>query len=100
MATVFGVDFDGTLTDPSNDEWAAVEDQEPNPSMLDSVEDAYENGDKIIIWTARQWKDAPQIAGWLMMHEVPFHGIRCCKGGADRYIDDKILSPEGFMDGD
>lgn len=92
--TLIGVDFDKTLTDPERDEWAPPEAQDPNPEMIDHVNEMYKSGKKIIIWTARQWEDAGKIAGWLQIHGVMHHGIRCNKGGADAYIDDKTIRPE------
>jgi len=91
------VDFDKTLTDPDQDEWAEAYDQEPNEDVIEAVREAYFDGKKIIIWTARQWPEAPQIAGWLTAHEVPYHGLRCGKGGAEKYVDDKSVSPEEFV---
>lgn len=93
---LIGVDFDNTLTDPDQDEWAEAYDREPNWDVIKAVQHAYQSGDRIIIWTARKWNEAPQVAGWLHAHEVPFHGLRCCKGGADKYIEDKAVLPEDF----
>jgi len=90
---LLGVDFDGTLTDPDQDEWRPAEECEPNEQVIDLVREAYFNGARVIVWTARQWPEAPQIAGWLDIHEVPYHGLRCGKGGADLYVDDKTVPP-------
>lgn len=92
------VDFDRTLTDPTEDEWAEAHERAPNEDMIEEVREAYISGDQIIIWTARQWTEAPQIVGWLHAHEVPYHGIKCAKGGADQYIDDKAITPTEFTE--
>jgi hypothetical protein len=65
--------------------------------MVEATRNMYFGGNKVIIWTARQWSEAPQIVGWLRVHEVPFHGLQCAKGGADKYIDDKTVTPEEFL---
>lgn len=96
-ARLVNVDFDRTLTDPEEDEWAEAFRREPNDEMVEAVREAYFSGYLVVVWTARQWWEAPQIAGWLHAHEVPFHGLRCSKGGSDRYIDDKAISPEDFL---
>jgi phosphoserine phosphatase len=93
---LLAVDFDKTLTDPEQDEWNPAFDQEPNQEVIEAVREAYIGGSKVVIWTARQWSEAPQIAGWLTAHEVPFHGLRCGKGGADKYVDDKTVTPKKF----
>jgi hydroxymethylpyrimidine pyrophosphatase-like HAD family hydrolase len=97
MAQLLCVDFDKTLTDPKQDEWLDASEQSPNESVIESVREAYYDGNKIVIWTARQWYEASEIAGWLTAHEVPYHGLRCEKGGADRYVDDKAITPEDFI---
>lgn len=91
-----GVDFDKTLTEPEQDEWRPAFEQDPRQDVIEAVEEAYKNGKKVIIWTARQWTEAPQVAGWLTAHEVPHHGLKCEKGGADLYVDDKAITPEEF----
>jgi hypothetical protein len=98
MTKNLGVDFDNTLTDPGQDEWKPAFEQEPNEEMIAAVNESYKNGNRIIIWTARQWNEAPQIAGWLTGHEVMFHGLMCGKGGADEYIDDKATTPTEFIE--
>ena len=94
---LIGVDFDKTLTDPKQDEWRPAFQQEPNEEMVEKVQECYISGQKIVIWTARQWNEAPQVAGWLTAHEVPYHGLQCGKGGADKYVDDKTVRPEEFL---
>jgi hypothetical protein len=93
---LLAVDFDKTLTDPEAGEWNPADEQNPNPEVIEAVRGAYFDGAKVVIWTARQWSEAPKIAGWLTAHEVPYHGLRCGKGGADKYVDDKTVSPEEF----
>ena len=85
---VYAVDLDGLLTNGE-----AFWDIEPTPrhSAVDGVTKLYEQGNIIIIWTARQWKHAPETVAWLVKYRVPFHGIQMAKGGADFYIDDKFI---------
>ena len=61
------VDFDKTLTDPDQDEWGDAFDQEPNSDVIEAVREEYFDGKKVIIWTARQWSEAAQIAGCLQL---------------------------------
>ena len=85
---VYCVDIDGTLCD-GVPYWEG----EPSPKveMIDAVRRLYQNGNIIIIWTARQWEDAPVTVGWLIKNKIPFHGLQMAKGGADYYIDDKAI---------
>ena len=98
MVELINIDFDKTLTCPSEDEWAEAFKREPNQEMIEAVKLAYIRGNKIVVWTARQWDEAPQVAGWLTAHRVPYHGLRCGKGGSDLYVDDKAISPEEFIE--
>lgn len=82
---VYAVDFDGVLTTG-----ASYTSPEPDLDNIDKVIAAYRDGHIIIIWTARQWEDAPTLVAWLTSHKVPFHGLMMSKGGADVYIDDKM----------
>jgi len=94
---LLAVDFDKTLTDPDQDKWQPAFEQEPNPPVIEATKQAYVGGAKVVVWTARQWTEAPQIAGWLTAHEVPYHGLRCGKGGAEKYVDDKAVTPAEFV---
>lgn len=92
------VDFDKTLTDPDEDEWAPAHKQAPNQDVIEAVKEAYFSGHTIVVWTARQWSEASKVAGWLTAHEVPHHGLMCGKGGSDMYVEDKGISPEQFAE--
>lgn len=86
---VFAFDLDGTLTKGGPPFWEG--DPEPNFDMISKLRQIYQSGNIIIIWTARQWEYAPLTVAWLIKFNVPFHGIQMAKGGADFYIDDKML---------
>jgi uncharacterized protein (DUF3820 family) len=88
---VFNIDFDGTLTDGQ-----LISEPIPVQSIIDQVTWLYFTGHTIIIWTARQWNQAPFLVGWLTKYSVPFHGVIMAKGGSDHYIDDKMMSMDKF----
>jgi uncharacterized HAD superfamily protein len=91
---VYCVDVDGTLT---NGEPFWEGEPTPNEDVIQKVIEKYQQGNIIIIWTARQWEHAPETIGWLAKHGIPFHGIQMSKGGADAYIDDKAIMLEDFL---
>jgi len=91
------VDFDNTLTE-SNVEYWNDERPEPDRHMCAWVRQQYYRGKTVLIWTARPWSEAHRIAAHLTEWEVPYHGIRCEKGSADVYVDDKALSPPDVLD--
>lgn len=86
------VDFDGTLTHGRARYWLG-EIEEPREAVCEWVRQQYYAGAHVVVWTARPWSQANVIAARLTEWEVPFHGIRCSKGGADGYIDDKATRP-------
>jgi len=91
---VYHVDLDGTLT---NGERFWREEPTPRLPVVNALIGLYKKGNIIIIWTARQWKHAPETVGWLIKHSIPFHGIYMGKGGSDAYIDDKSVSIDEFV---
>lgn len=92
---VYNIDFDGTLTDGSS-----YENLVPNQEMIQKVRELYYSGHIIILWSARLWESAKDIAGWAIMNNIPFHGLMLGKGGTDFYVDDKNVNINDFLSGD
>ncbi len=91
------IDFDHTITEASSDEYLPPHQQTPNRELIEKMWDAYYDGKTIIVWTARPWRDAGELAGVLTMWDVPFHGVMMAKGGSDKYVDDKAVRPDEFI---
>lgn len=85
---VINIDVDGTLT--NGEKFWEVE-PSPNLETISLTRALYKKGNIIIIHTARQWECAPETIAWLIKYRVPFHGIYMAKGGADMYVDDKLV---------
>lgn len=96
MSNRLFVDFDNTLTEDNVKYW---EDERPSPdeAVCQAVREHYYAGGTVVVWTARPWSEASQIAAHLTEWEIPYHGIRCEKGSGDRYVDDKATTPEDFL---
>lgn len=93
---LLAVDFDGTLTEGRAKYWNG-EVEEPREPIVEWVREQYFNGAHIVVWTARPWSQANVIAARLTEWSVPYHGIRCEKGGADSYLDDRAARPEEVL---
>lgn len=93
------VDFDGTLTKGKARYWEG-EVEEPNEAVAEWVRQQYYEGNMIVVWTARPWSQASTIAARMTEWEIPYHGIRCEKGGAGLYVDDKSVRPDEVVSGD
>lgn len=91
------VDFDNTLTEVNVAYWDG-EREEPDERVCEAVRRHYHRGGTVIVWTARPWSEANTIAARLTEWKVPYHGIRCEKGSADVYVDDKAQLPGAFCE--
>ena len=91
------VDFDNTIT-RSNVEYWNGERPRPDHDVAESVRQAYYQGWTVIVWTARPWDQAGQIASHMVEWGIPYHGIRCNKGSGSTYVDDKMTSISEFTD--
>lgn len=93
---LIAIDMDETLAIGTL--WKKEDLLEPNKKMVKLIQDLYNNGGHIIIYTARQPRLYPVTLAWLIKYEVPFHGIAMqVKIGADLYIDDKALNIEDVI---
>ncbi len=92
---VLCVDFDNTITQGNVQYWSG-EMPKPDHETVEAVRQAYYEGWSIIVWTARPWDQAGQIATHLLDWNVPYHGIRCNKGSGTTYVDDKMMSIADF----
>lgn len=88
---VVALDFDNTLTVAhEGDNPYKRGGEQPSEEMVEYANYLKEEiNATIIIWTARPWSHAGHIAGLLTMWGCPYNAIRCEKGGADVYVDDK-----------
>jgi hypothetical protein len=95
--SLINVDFDGTLTQGEARHWRD-EVEQPQEPIVEWVRDQYYSGAHVIVWTARPWSQASRVAARLTEWEVPYHGLRCEKGGSDLYLDDKAVNVSEVID--
>jgi capsule biosynthesis phosphatase len=101
------IDFDDTISIAFDRGW---ENASPNIDVVNKINLLYEKGWEIIILTARgqlscqgnvkaaDKKYRSTIKSWLEKHGVKYHDLSFNKQLAAYYVDDKALSPEGFVD--
>lgn len=101
------VDFDDTISFTLNRDW---EHAAPNLPLINKLNSLYDQGWEVYIVTARgqlscngdsdaaDKKYRPQVEAWLAQHSVRYTRLSFQKFLAAYYIDDKMLSPEGFVD--
>ena len=93
-------DLDGTLCSNSEGEYAQAV---PLPERILKVNELYDLGNKILIYTARgtvtgiDWRELTQnqLDEWGIKH----HELRLGKPFADIYVDDRGVSDGVFFDG-
>jgi len=88
---VIAVDIDGTLTNEKGGGWNDEQclSAKPNKKMIDFVNDAWQKGHLIILYTSRRWSRREATKYWLQNNGVKYHTIEMEKLGYDILIDDK-----------
>lgn len=90
------IDIDGTICDETRlfDKWNAS----PMPKAIELVNKLYNEGNIIILFTARHWHMFDMTAAWLKRHNVQYNSLVCGKPAGDYYIDDRSFkSVESFI---
>jgi uncharacterized HAD superfamily protein len=97
---LIAVDIDGTLCHPiwPGDYAEAI----PHPYTIENINQLYDAGHEILIYTARMLADRDVTIKWLHKYGVKYHHIQFCKCRADLYIDSDSVTPDRLkevMDG-
>lgn len=99
------VDIDDTISFTYNRDF---ENSEPNEEVINKINEHYDNGWKIILFTARGAKSCNTLEEkeakyrdvterWLKKHNVKYHTLMFGKPNADYYVDDKNISVDEFV---
>ena len=90
---MIAIDIDGVLT--SGCECWTPESclvATPNQKAIDYVNELYNKGAHIIIYTARKENMRQETEYWLRKHQVRKHGLTMEKQGFDLLIEDKAIN--------
>lgn len=99
-------DIDDTISFTTDRDW---ENATPNTALIDKLNSLYDNGWEINYYTARGTlscsdrgeasdKYKPIIELWFKKNNVKYNKLSFEKPLASYYIDDKAITPEGFLD--
>ena len=99
------IDLDDTLCFTENRDF---ENSKPNKEIINKVNELYNKGWKIIIFTARGGKSCKTLEekenkyrditeNWLKNNDVKYNELMFGKPNADYYVDDKNMSIEEFI---
>lgn len=100
------IDIDDTISFTYNRDF---ENSEPNMCVINRINELYDKGWTIILFTARGGKSCKTIQekelkyrtiteNWLSRYNVKYHQLLFGKPNADYYIDDKNISIEEFLE--
>ena len=87
------IDIDGVICEESK----PYKDCEPELKVINKINQLYNNGSRIVLFTSRWKKDRSITLKWLRKHKVKFHKLILGKPSGDYYIDDKNLSLRSFL---
>ena len=99
------VDIDDTISFTYNRDF---DNSVPNQPVIDKINELYDKGWKIILFTARGGKSCNTLEEkelkyrditerWLEKHNVKYHRLMFGKPNADYYVDDKNISIDEFV---
>jgi hydroxymethylpyrimidine pyrophosphatase-like HAD family hydrolase len=96
MPKTFAFDLDGTLCE----ERKAFEKSlaQPITQMIEMANALYDQGNTIIIFTARGWQEYVMTEHWLKTHKVKYHLLLCGKPIYDHIIDDRAINAQNLAD--
>ena len=102
----FVIDIDDTISITRNRDF---ENSEPIQEVIDKINELYDKGVYIILFTARGMKSQNNdgikaelkyreiTERWLIAHGVKYHELLFNKRNADYYVDDKAMKPDEFV---
>lgn len=90
MPKTIVIDMDGTICEECGtfDKYCA----QPKIGVIQSINHLYEEGNIIIIYTARAWPMFKMTKDWLEKYGVSYHTLICGKPQADYFIDDRSFT--------
>lgn len=90
------VDLDNTLLFTIINNNYEYEVLEPNYKLIKKINDLYDSGNTIIIWTGRHWNHLQMTKKQIEDNNIKYTTLLMGKPYADIYIDDKSIKPEDF----
>ncbi len=87
------IDLDGTICTEERTFSRSL--ARPKPGAVEAVNKLYENGNTIIIYTARTWMEYEMTTDWLEKNMVRYHQLVMGKPIGDVWIDDRAVRFDG-----
>lgn len=68
----------------------------PLDNAVESINELYNEGHTIIIYSARTWMEYEMTVDWLSRHGVKYHQLMLGKPVGDVWIDDRAITCDGW----
>ncbi len=69
----------------------------PLENAVESINELYDEGHTIIIYSARAWMEYEMTVDWLSRHGVKYHQLMLGKPVGDVWIDDRAIAFNGWI---
>lgn len=84
------IDLDGTVCTEEKTFSRCL--AKPNKNAIESINELYDDGNIIIIYTARTWMEYEMTTDWLLKYGIKYHQLMMGKPIGDIWIDDRALT--------
>jgi len=84
------IDLDGTIC--TEEKTFSRSMAKPLPGAIDVINDLYNKGNIIIIYSARTWQEFEMTSHWLHQNKIQYHQLILGKPIGDIWIDDRALN--------
>jgi len=84
------IDLDGTICTEEKTYSRSM--AQPLPEAISSVNKLFDEGNIIIIYSARSWPEYEMTYAWLQNNKVKFHQLIMGKPIGDAWIDDRAIA--------
>ena len=90
------IDMDGTICTEEKTYSRSL--AKPKDGMVESINQLYDNGHTIIIYSARTWMEYEMTVAWLDNYGVKYHQLVMGKPVGDYWIDDRAIRFKNWSD--
>lgn len=88
------IDMDGTIC--TEEKTFSRSMAVPLDNAVESINQLYEEGHIIIIYSARTWMEYEMTVNWLLKYGVKYHQLILGKPVGDVWIDDRAITCNGW----
>ena len=88
------IDMDGTICTEERQYSRSL--AKPLPDAINSINQLFDAGHTIIIYSARTWAEFEMTSHWLGKNGVKYHQLLLGKPVGDYWIDDRALAFDGW----